>query len=304
MNSVSDDIIMLSRAAAYSAILTIFPAIVVAATLVAISPQAEFMRTELSYLLYQIFPPDVPPMLLAFFQGGHTRSVHLFVTASLITLWAANSVMITLMECSRRAYKLPAGLRGFWQERGIAFLLVVLSLFPLMLTSLFVVFGHEIEIWMVYQAGHDLRIYVLLFWRVVRWMLAMLTSIAVIAIIYHMGTPRTQSWRRVMPGAVLATALWFPSTLIFGWYVTLHANYAQVYGSLGAGIALLIWLYIILISVMIGAEFNAELYPKPIAATSRHGVETLAVNASGVPSSDVPDKPPSIKISATRYNDR
>ena len=267
-NSLSDDIIMMSKAAAYSAIFTVFPAILVTATLVAIMPGAEFMRAGVRELLYQMFPPEVPPVLLAYFQGAHSRSMHLLVSASIVSVWAASSVMATLMECSRRAYKLPIGLWSFWHQRAIALLLVPLSLFPLMLASLFVVFGHQIELWMIHLSGHDLRSYVLLLWRATRWLLAMTTSIAVIATIYHTGTPRTQSWRCVMPGAVLATVLWFPSTLIFGWYVTRHANYAQVYGSLGAGVALLIWLYIILISVMIGAEFNAEVFPKTAATLS------------------------------------
>ena len=65
-----------------------------------------------------------------------------------------------------------------------------------------------------------------------------------------------------MPGAVLATFLWFPATMFFGWYVTNYANYSVVYGSLSAGIALLVWLYILSIIVLLGAEFNAQVYPK------------------------------------------
>ena len=52
--------------------------------------------------------------------------------------------------------------------------------------------------------------------------------------------------------------MWFLTTLAFGWYVTRFANYSQVYGSLGAGIALLFWLYIVSLSVLCGAEFNAS----------------------------------------------
>jgi uncharacterized BrkB/YihY/UPF0761 family membrane protein len=55
--------------------------------------------------------------------------------------------------------------------------------------------------------------------------------------------------------------MWFLTTLAFGLYVTRFANYSEVYGSLGAGIALLFWLYIISLSVLAGAEFNAQLYP-------------------------------------------
>jgi membrane protein len=93
---------------------------------------------------------------------------------------------------------------------------------------------------------------------IVRWAVAFTGSIGIIALIYHMGTPMRQSWKRTIPGAVLATALWFLTTLAFGWYVTRFANYSQVYGSLGAGIALLFWLYIISLSVLSGAEFNAQ----------------------------------------------
>jgi membrane protein len=67
-----------------------------------------------------------------------------------------------------------------------------------------------------------------------------------------------QPWRRVLPGAIAATAMWFLTTLSFGWYVTRFANYTQVYGSLGAGIALLFWLYIVSLSVLCGAEFNEQ----------------------------------------------
>ncbi len=53
--------------------------------------------------------------------------------------------------------------------------------------------------------------------------------------------------------------MWFITTLLFGLYVTRFANYSQVYGSLGAAIALMFWLYIIALSVLCGAEFNAQL---------------------------------------------
>jgi membrane protein len=75
-----------------------------------------------------------------------------------------------------------------------------------------------------------------------------------------MGTPMQQSWKRTLPGAIMSTVMWFLTTIIFGWYVTRFANYSQVYGSLGAGIALLFWLYIISLSVLCGAEFNVEFY--------------------------------------------
>jgi membrane protein len=57
-----------------------------------------------------------------------------------------------------------------------------------------------------------------------------------------------------------ATLLWFPSTLAFGWYVTRIANYSMFYGSFGAGIATLVWIYMTAFSVLLGAELNGLLF--------------------------------------------
>jgi membrane protein len=86
-------------------------------------------------------------------------------------------------------------------------------------------------------------------------------------LIYHHGLPKTQSWRRVLPGAVVATVLWFPATMLFGWYVKDYATYSVVYGPLSAAIALLVWLYIVSVIVLYGAEFNAQVYPKSLDET-------------------------------------
>jgi membrane protein len=113
----------------------------------------------------------------------------------------------------------------------------------------------------------------LLMWGVMRWIIAILTSIAVISLIYHNAVPRTQPWHSVLPGASLATGLWFSATLLFGWYLRHYADYSIIYGSLGAAIALLVWMYMISLVVLVGAEFNAMLFPR-----ARLGKELIAVS--------------------------
>jgi membrane protein len=66
----------------------------------------------------------------------------------------------------------------------------------------------------------------------------------------------------VIPGATLATAMWFSSTLLFGWYLQHYADYSLIYGSLGAAIALLVWMYMVSLVVLVGAEFNAMIFPR------------------------------------------
>jgi len=105
---------------------------------------------------------------------------------------------------------------------------------------------------------------VLILWGLARWVISAATSITSIMLIYHWGLPRVQPWYKAVPGAVVATVLWFPVTLGFGSYVTYYASYNLIYGPLGAGIALLVWLYLISIVILVGAEFNAQMFPRSI----------------------------------------
>ena len=136
-----------------------------------------------------------------------------------------------------------------------------------------VAFGTSIETRILFHMGREFGPYILLMWTIVRWMIAILTSIAVIALIYHNAVPRTQPWHSVIPGATLATALWFGATMLFGWYLHRYADYSIIYGSLGVAITLLVWMYMISLVVLVGAEFNAMLYPR-----ARLGCELNEVN--------------------------
>jgi membrane protein len=110
--------------------------------------------------------------------------------------------------------------------------------------------------------GHELGPYILGLWTVIRWIIAALTSIAVIGLIYHHGVPRTQPWHRVLPGSTLATVMWFVATALFGVYLQRFGHYDVIYGSVATAVALLIWLYIVSMVVLIGAEFNAVRNPR------------------------------------------
>src|SRR5262249_22194800 len=134
--------------------------------------------------------------------------------------------------------------------------------------SLVVVFGGQIEQWMIFHSVRELSALIILFWRTVRWLISFVTSIAVLALIYHLGLPRWQQWYRVLPGAILSSVMWLGATEIFGWYVTTYGTYNLIYGPLGAAIALLVWMYIISLIVLVGAEFNALIYPRTLLTTA------------------------------------
>ena len=249
-----------AKASAYSSIFTFFPALLVLGAVLATVSRGQVYLREISYALGTILPAG-SSTVLAYLRGSTDRPVGLLITTSLLTVWSASGVIISWMDGFRRAYQLPKTW-GIVQERAIAISLVLMAGIPLTFSTILVGFGSRIETRILFHIGHEFGPLILLLWGAIRWVIAILTSIAVIQLIYHNAVPRTQPWHSVLPGAVLATAMWLISTALFGWYLQHYADYSVIYGSLGVGIALLVWMYLISLVVLIGAEFNAMLFPR------------------------------------------
>lgn len=260
VRALSHDVLNMAQSAAYSAMVALFPALIVAAAIIALLPDTAPIRGQLGMFFDRVLPPDVTPLLESYFDTKSSKSAHALILAFLVSITGASSVIVTYMEGFRRANELPPDCWTFWGRRARAYALVPLSLVPLAIASTLVVFGHFFTLWFALHVMPSIRTEVYVIALTIRWLVALTGSIGIIALIYHMGTPIRQPWRRVLPGAIAATVMWFLTTLAFGWYVTRFANYAQVYGSLGAGVALLFWLYIVSLSVFFGAEFNHEYH--------------------------------------------
>lgn len=250
-----------AKAAAYSAILSVFPALLVATTVLAFGPETDTLRGDLRIAFSSILPADTMSLVQAYFQINRERSVHIVATSIFISFAAAIGVMLSLMDGFRRAYHLPRDSWSFWKEHIVAIALVPGTVVPMLFATILVVFGHIIEHWMIEIVGHEMQPFVIVFWRAARWATAAATSVAVLGVIYHFGTPGKRPWKQVIPGALMATITWFLVTLAYGWYVTLHADYSVVYGSLAAGIATMVWLYMVCIIILMGAEYNAQIFP-------------------------------------------
>jgi membrane protein len=255
------DAFAVAKAAAFSAILTLFPAVLVLASMLSVSHTTEALLRELSHALGRILPEGTHSAVLQYFTGGKPVQFKVLLSTIVITLWTGSGVMVSWMQGFRNAYQMPK-IWGLVKERLIAFLLVILAGVPLVFASFLLVFGNQIEAWIIYRVGHELGPYILGLWTMLRWIIAALTSIAVIGLIFHHGVPRTQPWHRVLPGSVLSTVLWFVSTVVFGFYLRRFANYSAIYGSVATAIALLVWLYLVSMVILIGAEFNALRYPR------------------------------------------
>jgi membrane protein len=277
LSALEHDCLNVAQSTAYSAIVALFPALIVAAAVIGLLPDTAPVRLQLADFFDRVLPAGVSTLLDAAFENApkHTHSLRALVSAGVVSFAGASNVIATLMEGLRRARGLPRDCWSFWQRRRRSIELVPLSLVPLTIASLLVVFGHAVTGWLVASIGPEAREPIYAATLLLRWAVAVGASIGLIALLYHMGAPEKRGdgqagrgsvgaqedpgwWWTSLPGAVLATALWFPATLIFGWYVTRFTNYSEVYGPLGAGIALLFWLYIISLSVLAGAEFNVH----------------------------------------------
>ena len=260
VQSLSHDVINTAKAAAYSGMLMLFPALLVLTTLLAQVQEGPTLMGAVRSVFEQFLPTDTMDLLQSYVLTRRLYSGQLMLSATFLSIFAGLGMMLSLMEGFRRAYQIPQEQWGFGGRRLRALLLLPIALVPLSVATLVIVFGRQIELWMVENAQHEMRFIVLVFWRMVRWAIAFLTSVTVLSAVYHFGTKRKEHWLWVAPGAVAATLLWFPSTLAFGWYVTRIADYSMFYGSFGAGIATLIWLYITAFSCLVGAELNGVLY--------------------------------------------
>jgi membrane protein len=249
----SHDAFAIAKASAYSSILTFFPTLLVLGSVLAARRNTQPFLREISDALAKIMPAGTSAAQ-AYLRGSTGRSVGLLFSTSLLALWLASGVMISWMEGFRRCYELPK-IWGLVKERLIALSLVVLAGIPLTSATILVAFGNRIETRILFHIGHEFSPYVYLMWMMIRWLIAISTSVAV---------PRTQPWHSVLPGASLATVLWFFTTILFGFYLQHYADYSVIYGSLGVAIALLVWMYLVSLVILIGAEFNAILFPRSL----------------------------------------
>ena len=285
LQALAHDVINTAKAAAYSGMLMLFPALLVITTLVAQVQEGGTMLGELRSIFEQFLPVDTLDLLQSTILTRRVYSAQLLLSATSLSIFAGLGVMLSLMEGFRRAYRLPPDAWSFWNRRMRALMLLPISMVPLSVATLVIVFGRQIEVWIVSNAGHELRHLVLFFWRMVRWSIALLTSSSVLTALYHFGTKRKEHWLWVVPGALAGSLIWFPATLAFGWYVTRIANYSRFYGSFGAGIATLVWLYITSFSVLMGAELNGVLYwrRKEQPAVRKRGTVKEENSADSVP---------------------
>lgn len=256
-----DNCLSIAKGAAYSALLSFFP-VLTASTAILVQTRAEFVSAAIERGLSEIVPPGTEGLVVQQFRVSGARPVTLLVVAAIVSLWAASGVIKSLIEGFQAAYRVPRN-RDFLHGNLVAISLVLLAAAPLLSATLLLVFGGQVERAVLNAMKVDPLLNPLSWvWRlasrVARYAVAFGATVLVTALLYYFGPNRPQRWRFVWPGAVLATVLWLLATSGFAWYARNIANYNVMYGSIGAGIALLVWMYLMAIIALVGCEFNAE----------------------------------------------
>ncbi|NND74556.1 MAG: YihY/virulence factor BrkB family protein [Ilumatobacter sp.] len=163
-------------------------------------------------------------------------------------LWSASSGMSHLVEGINIAYDEDADDRPFWKKRLIAVGLTVL--FLALLGAAAAIFA------VISGVGGFAGIAV----QIAGWLVVATLFGAVLAVFYRFSADRDEpEWSWVSPGAIFTVVAWTVSSFAFGVYVSNFGKYNETYGSLGAVIIVLLWLFVSALVVLLGAELNAEL---------------------------------------------
>ena len=198
-----DGIFGTAKGAAYSALLSFFPVLTSAATIL-VQSHAGFVSDILERALSEIVPPGSEDLVVQQFRISGARPIAVLVVAGIISVWAASGVIKSLIEGFQAAYRVPRS-RGFLHQSGVAMALVLGAAVPLLCASLLVVFGGQVEKVVFNWLNVDPVLHPLsgaLQWLsgMARYAIAFATTVVVTASLYYFGPYRQQRWRYRVAG--------------------------------------------------------------------------------------------------------
>jgi membrane protein len=269
--SISEDrILSTSGSVAFFALLAVFPGIAAIVSLYGLFADASTIGKHLS-LLSGFLPDGVIQLIaetLIFRQGNETLGMA-FVVGLLIALGSANAGMAALFDALNVVYdeREKRSLVRFYATTflftlaGIVFVIVAITgvvILPVMLKF-------------VGLAATTERLLAIL-----RWPVLLATIVVSLACIYRYGPSRRDArWRWVTWGSIVGALLWMGTSMLFSWYVATFDTYNKIYGSLGAGVGFMVWLWISAVIVLLGGELNAQMEHQTARDTTEGGAKPL-----------------------------
>src|ERR687889_1544143 len=255
-----DDALGLGAQLAFYLILAIFPFILFCvAILDAFSSASPQFVTELFDYLRRLLPAQVFGLIQTYTENtlrNKDTAPGLLSVGILGTIWAASGAFAALMNALNRAYDVQET-RPFWKVRGIAILMTLGLSVLILIGVLLLVLGPQIGTAIANVFGLEETF--LLVWEVARWPAALFFMMFTVALLYYFAPDVDQPFRWITPGGLIGVVLWVLASVGFNFYVSNFGSYNKTYGSIGAVIVLLLYLYISSLTILFAATLNATL---------------------------------------------
>jgi membrane protein len=256
-SALANHVTLLASALAYSTFFAIPSLLLVAVGIFTLTTDPGAIDSLLSSL-----KGAVPAQALDLFGSSlkqinsrtHT-SVLLIVVGTVLALWSLTGAMSAFMTEVSTAYGVRDP-RPFLRRRWVAFELVLCFLLALVVVAGLLVFGPTLSGWVGRATHHESLVGWI--WWAAEWPLLIGALLAIITAMLWLAPVERPSWRELIPGAVLATALWIISSGGFAYFTATFDNYNKTWGSLSAVIITLVWLWLTSLALLLGAELNAE----------------------------------------------
>jgi membrane protein len=248
--------LQMAAALSYYFVLSLFPALILLSALVAYLPLPDLFNQALN-LLGRFIPPDSMGLMKRVLADVISPNRGTLLSFGLLgTLWAASGGFSATMEALNIAYEVEET-RPFWKTRPLAVLLTF-EIGGLLLVSLAVmIVGPRFGEWLAAKA-HVSRVFAIV-WPYIHWIISVGFTVLAVEVLYFSAPNIKQRFLATLPGAVLAVSGWICLSYLLGVYFRNFANFNKTYGTLGAAIGLMVWLYWTGFAMLLGAELNAEL---------------------------------------------
>ena len=254
----NDDVFGRAAQLAYFWLFSLFPLLLILTVLLGYFAEGSQMRQDLAAYFERVLPGSTFLLVrdtlaqIIMHAGSGKLSVGIVTT-----LWAASSGMSSMIDGLNKAYEIPET-RPWWKARLLAVALTV-GLAALMVVALAILlYGSELGEWISNELGLGAAFHAI--WGVIQWPLVIAFALLGFLFVYRFAPDlRAQSLWWMIPGASAGFLLWFGLSLGLRVYLHYFPTYGAVYGTLGALLILLLWLYLSSAALLIGGELNSAI---------------------------------------------